>query len=432
MPTPRFCILAALGIPVAAVALLVRIPLSSFVRFVGRRLYNLPTGSFGQGPAGDSDLRSGPFRARSEPGAAHRDERWSRGTRGRVEGRASAALHDEQKGVSADIGAWPHPRVQLRHHPCGPRIGLLSGHLSAAGVPAGLVHKIEKLPTEQPVRIYPNILAMRDFDLLNQKGAASRNRDPAIADARAWDRVRIVARVRRRGRLSEDGLEGLGPTGQADRPSVRAGAEPVRNHLPRCGAGRAIRSERGEQAGSRLGCVPDADARRCRVRGLRRPANGCRPRETIHSSPEGTEPGRHVIIEALHDLVAEPVETDPAAAMAYLATRWKRRALIVTFTDVDEVEAAKQLVSAFGAAIRRHLMLVVRVSDGRINECLQQRLQSIGQMYDKAAAVMLMADRREADSLLSGAGAHTIESEPQDLAGALVSFYFAVKERSLL
>ena len=139
-----------------------------------------------------------------------------------------------------------------------------------------------------------------------------------------------------------------------------------------------------------------------------------------------------MIIEALHDLVAEPVETDPAAAMAYLATRWKRRALIVTFTDVDEVEAAKQLVSAFGAAIRRHLMLVVRVSDGRINECLQQRLQSIGQMYDKAAAVMLMADRREADSLLSGAGAHTIESEPQDLAGALVSFYFAVKERSLL
>ena len=36
--------------------------------------------------------------------------------------------------------------------------------------PLGLVWKEAKLPTEQPVRVYPNVLALREFDLLKQKG----------------------------------------------------------------------------------------------------------------------------------------------------------------------------------------------------------------------------------------------------------------------
>ncbi|MEQ1936509.1 MAG: hypothetical protein ABL962_21880, partial [Fimbriimonadaceae bacterium] len=36
--------------------------------------------------------------------------------------------------------------------------------------PLGLVEKEAKLQTEQPVRVYPNVLALREFDLLRQKG----------------------------------------------------------------------------------------------------------------------------------------------------------------------------------------------------------------------------------------------------------------------
>src|SRR5690606_19851022 len=68
-----------------------------------------------------------------------------------------------------------------------------------------------------------------------------------------------------------------------------------------------------------------------------------------------------IIIEALHDLVAEPVESDPKAAFAYLSARWKRRALLVAFTDCEHQEKALELTTAMGPLVRRHLALVARV-----------------------------------------------------------------------
>ncbi len=138
-----------------------------------------------------------------------------------------------------------------------------------------------------------------------------------------------------------------------------------------------------------------------------------------------------IIIEAVHDLIAEPVESDPAAAFAYFATRWKRRALLVSFTDYEDVDRAKELTVAFGPMARRHLALICRVQDPRIDEVLQSTVTDVNDMYRKAAANLLMEDRRAATHLVGAAGIHNLDSEPQDLAAKPVSFYFNVKERSL-
>jgi len=53
-------------------------------------------------------------------------------------------------------------------------------------------------------------------------------------------------------------------------------------------------------------------------------------------------------------------------------------------------------------------------------------------MYMKSAARMVKTDANAAQSVLQTAGIHTLEAEPQDLAAALVSYYFAVKEQALL
>src|SRR5206468_5867241 len=55
------------------------------------------------------------------------------------------------------------------------------------------------------------------------------------------------------------------------------------------------------------------------------------------------------LIEAIHDLVPEPVESDPAAAFSYLASRWKRRSLLVSFTDLEDANEAKALTTALGS-----------------------------------------------------------------------------------
>jgi len=139
-----------------------------------------------------------------------------------------------------------------------------------------------------------------------------------------------------------------------------------------------------------------------------------------------------IIIEAIHDLIAEPVESDPIAAFAYLATRWKRRSLLVNFTDYEDVDRARDLAVAFAPMARRHLALICRVQDPHLDVILKSMVTTKKDMYDKAAANMLMEERRAAAGIIDSAGIHNIESEPQDLAARLVTFYFHVKERSLL
>jgi uncharacterized protein (DUF58 family) len=139
-----------------------------------------------------------------------------------------------------------------------------------------------------------------------------------------------------------------------------------------------------------------------------------------------------IIIEALHDLVAEPVETDTNRAFAYLATRWKRRALIVIFTDSEDEDRARELVTALGGITRRHLIVVARVSDPKLREALHVTIEKPADLYMKAAANLLQSDRKAAGSALSAAGINSLEAEPQDLAAALVNHYFTVKERSIL
>jgi len=139
-----------------------------------------------------------------------------------------------------------------------------------------------------------------------------------------------------------------------------------------------------------------------------------------------------MIIEAVHDLVAEPVESDPIGAFAYLSTRWKRRSLVVNFTDYEDEDRARDLATAFGPIARRHLALICRVQDPRIDEVLQTTVVTVEDMYRKSAASMLMEDRKAATTVVGAAGIHNLDSEPQDLAAKLVSFYFHVKDHSLL
>jgi uncharacterized protein (DUF58 family) len=134
----------------------------------------------------------------------------------------------------------------------------------------------------------------------------------------------------------------------------------------------------------------------------------------------------------LHDVIAEPVETDFVGAFAYLGLRWNRRSLLVNFTDFEDPDRAASLAAAFGPMVRRHYALVVRVQDPRLDEIRKAAPETLEVLYRKAAANMLLEDRKSAAVLLQSAGLHVMQSEPQDLAANLVSYYFMVKEMSLL
>ncbi len=297
--------------------------------------------------------------------------------------------------------------------------------------PLGLVERQVKLPTEQPVRIYPNVLALREFELLKQQG---RLREMGIRRSRMRGLGTEFESLREYSEGDDYRKIDWKATARRDKLIVRQ-FEQERNQAVMIviDVGRGMLSE--VDGVRKLDHALDSCLMLTHAAAMAGDFVGLLVYSDVVKRYIPPRKGRNqigIIIEALHDLVAEPVESDPKAAFAYLSARWKRRALMVTFTDCEHQEKAVELTTSLGPLVRRHLVLIARVSDPKLNDALHYALEDVKGMYLRSAAALLAKDRRDAGVVLSTANIHSLEAEPQDLASALVNFYFMVKEKSIL
>jgi uncharacterized protein (DUF58 family) len=297
--------------------------------------------------------------------------------------------------------------------------------------PFNLVEREVRLHTEQPLRVYPNILALREFDLLKQRG-----------------RLQEVGIRRSRSKGLGMEFESLRDYTEGDdfrkidwKATARRSKLVVRNYEQEKNQSVIICVDIGRKTLSEVNGVAkldhmlDSSLMLCHAAMV---AGDCVGLLVFADNVRRYIPPRKgrsqigFIIEAMHDLVSEPVESDPAAAFAYLASRWKRRSLVVVFTDVDDADQAKSLGGAFGPIARHHIALLASVGDPGLKLDSEQSIDTSDDMYRKAASLFLLSEKKMASSILGSQNIHMLEAEPQDLAAALVSYYFMVKERSLL
>jgi uncharacterized protein (DUF58 family) len=332
-----------------------------------------------------------------------------------------------------DLSLKPGDEVRLRYEVTPGERGsdYFRGSYLRLDCPLGLVQRQVKLPTEQPVRVYPNVLALREFDLLNQRGKLSelgirraRMRGlgtdfESLREYSEGDDFRKIdwKATARRGKLVVRQYEQ-----ERNQPVIICidigrkmladvdGVEKLDHTLDCC----LMLAQAASLAGDLVGLLVYADT----VRRYIPPRKG---RNQIGA-----------IIEAIHDLVGEPVESDSAGAFAYLASRWKRRSLVVVFTDVDHPDAAQAAAAYMSSLRRHHLAVLVRIADPRLQELVTASVKDADALYSKSAALMFTEERAKAEAILASRGIDTLEAEPQDLARALVSYYFYVKEHSLL
>jgi uncharacterized protein (DUF58 family) len=305
------------------------------------------------------------------------------------------------------------------------------GSFMRIACPLGLVDKQVRLNTEQSVRVYPNVLALREFDFLRQKGKLNQLG---------------IRKSRMRGLGSE--FESLRDYTEGDdfrkvdwKATARRGKVIVRQFEQErnqpvvicIDIGRRMLSE--VHGVTKLDYVLDSLLMLAQAAVLANDFVGLLVYADTVKRYIPPRKGRNqlgFVIDAVHDLLPEPVESDPAGAFSYLSTRWKRRSLLVNFTDIEGPEDAMEFTKAFGPMSRRHLTLLARVADPKMKELTDLSPTDVKELYLKSSALMFSNERKVADSVLTAAGLHSLEAEPQDLAAALVSFYFEVKEKALI
>ncbi len=138
------------------------------------------------------------------------------------------------------------------------------------------------------------------------------------------------------------------------------------------------------------------------------------------------------ILQALYGARALPVESDYRAAFRFLSARWRKRSLAVLFTDLADPESSAVLLAEIGQLSRAHLVLCVVVSDPLIEERAKQTPTQATQVYEKAVAEEVIADRKRALALLEKRGVLVVDAPPQEVSADLVARYLSVKSRALL
>jgi uncharacterized protein (DUF58 family) len=138
------------------------------------------------------------------------------------------------------------------------------------------------------------------------------------------------------------------------------------------------------------------------------------------------------ILEALYNAKARRAESDYRGAMAYLSMHWRRRSLMVCFTDLWDPDSSRQTISELASLQPRHLVACVTLMDTKVQRCAETTIETASQAYEQAVALQMLEDRSRAVYDLQRKGILVVDTPAEKLSAALVNRYLEVKEKMLL
>ncbi len=133
------------------------------------------------------------------------------------------------------------------------------------------------------------------------------------------------------------------------------------------------------------------------------------------------------VTEALYELEPELVESDYRGAFTEALVRFRRRALLVVFTELAEQAVVEGLLPALPMILRHHLVVVASVRDPDVVRWAAALPDDASGAYRKAAAAAAIEERRRITHRLRGLGATVVDERPGQLAGALADAYLRAK-----
>lgn len=305
--------------------------------------------------------------------------------------------------------------------------------------PLGLAWRQYSIPLANPVKVYPNLRAVRSYETLLRRGRLA---EIGLRNTRRWGEGSEFERLREY--TSDDEFRRIdwNATARRHQPIV-VDYQLERNQtillaidvgrlmatrlpLPEgeCSVPHALTrldhslnaalllAFAAQEYGDRIGLIAFSD----RVSRWVTPRSGR---------------GQFVrITQEMYNLEAQPTATDFVRAIGYLATRNPRRSLVVLFTDFAEPHSARELVAQIGHLIPRHLPLVVTMQDPSFISLAELPPTSAENVYRRAVARRTLDARAKVLTELGKRGVHTLDVPADRLTPAVINRYLEVKARS--
>ncbi len=136
------------------------------------------------------------------------------------------------------------------------------------------------------------------------------------------------------------------------------------------------------------------------------------------------------LVRALDDLEPTTVDSDYEGAFARVASA--KRSLVVVFTDLLDAAAARPLLDAVPVLVRRHAVVIAGTTDPGLTAAVTTAPTTVADLHTAQVAGDLLAERDEARTRLTAAGAVVVDAPVDRLPSACVSAYLRLKSTARL
>jgi uncharacterized protein (DUF58 family) len=336
-------------------------------------------------------------------------------------------------GEAAPLGTW-----QTRYH-VKPlrrgdyRFGAIT--LRWRG-PLGLVTRQGRAEAAAPVKVYPNLMEVRRYDI-----ALRRNRlqELGLRASRMFGEGTEFERLREY--LPDDEFRRINwkATARRNRPvTVQYQTERSQSVIAVMDVGRMMQSPvavPGDGPIAKLDYVVNAVLLLAYVatgKGDKVGMLAFADDVTRYLAPRAGRGQFYRMLELLYAVDAEPVEPDYGRALNYLALKHRKRALVVIFTDLSGGVSMQSLVGQVSLLARRSLPLVVTIADPDIHAAARHKPDDSLGVYQRAAAAQLLDERQLALDTLKRQGTLTLDVPANQLSISVINRYLELKARTQL
>lgn len=290
----------------------------------------------------------------------------------------------------------------------------------------GLWRRQVTLATTDPVKVYPNLIDVRKYDLLLRKN-------------RLWELGLRNTRLRGAGTeferlrdyLPDDEYRRINwkATARRGKPiSIEYETERSQQITVLLDVGRMMRSPIGDiakldyainailllayvasQKGDKIGLLAFADEVQCWV------------------GPQGGKGQFHRLLEQLYAMESVAVEPDYHRAFSYFASKQNKRSLVLVFTDLTGSIGGDALLTQLIRLRQRHLPLLVTMRDPTVQKMAHTSVTEPATLYQRTVAEQLLEERQLALDKLTHRGVLTLDSPSDTLSLSVINRYLQLK-----
>lgn len=154
--------------------------------------------------------------------------------------------------------------------------------------------------------------------------------------------------------------------------------------------------------------------------------------DTVHQylAPRPGKKQFLTMLESIYALQVQSVEPDFERAFTYLASKQRKRALVILFTDILDRDAAEGLATYVAQLSRHHLVVCVTLMDSTIIALAAQKLTDSKSVYQKTIAEKLLEEKQATLEILRRRGVITLDVPAHQLTMTVVNKYLELKAKS--